>query len=103
MEISELAQSEDLTNNTNLYNTNKKFKLDKTPLSLLGKSIFKTILNSSSSKLTYESIIEDCTKRNILFLDLSFPANYYSISKGMIKDDINSIHHRIWSNIKWWE
>ena len=65
--------------------TTKKF--GKENIGLIAKDLFKKLLLVSAYELNYNSIIEDCSKRNCLFTDLSFPGNCMSIVKGMMSED----------------
>lgn len=61
----------------------KQFVIGKDNLGLLSRQLFKRILEISSNDQNYTTIIEDCIKRGIQYVDLSFPPNYLSLIKGM--------------------
>ncbi len=85
---------------SNFNNYLKEGYFDKESIGHLSKSLFKKAIEECASSVqNYQSMLDEYTKRNTLFTDYSFPANYTSLIRGLNKDDILKITQGL-SNLK---
>lgn len=62
----------------------KKFSFEKENIGYIARQIFKKIVQISSNESNYVSLYDECIKKNYLYVDLSFPANFLSLTKGLL-------------------
>jgi len=65
----------------------QKFLFGKENIGYIARQIFKKVIEISSNDSNYVTIYEECIKKNFLYVDLSFPANYLSLTKGLLDNN----------------
>lgn len=85
---------------SNLYSNNKEGYFDKESIGHLSKSLFKRAVEECASSIqSYQVMFEEYTKRNSVFTDYAFPANYTSLVRGLNQEDILKINQGV-GNLK---